>query len=124
MKAIQDLVEIGIYADDLGAAERYYTEVLGLSVRGKEAGRHVFFQVGEAGVLLAFLAEATLRGDHLPPHGATGPGHFALGIDSASFDAWREQLQGHGVAIEQEIKAALAEIFKIAELRLGDLISP
>jgi hypothetical protein len=51
-------------------------------VMGKETGRHVFFQVGEASVLLAFIAETTLKGDHLPSHGAKGPGHFALGIDA------------------------------------------
>jgi catechol 2,3-dioxygenase-like lactoylglutathione lyase family enzyme len=71
---------------------------------GKEPGRHVFFRVGEASVLLAFLAEATLKGDQLPPHGASGPGHFALGIDAEAFDAWRKLLQGHGVTIEKEVE--------------------
>src|SRR5262249_49568074 len=59
---------------------------------------------GEASVLLAFLAEATLKGDPLPSHGATGPGHFALGIDAESFDAWRKLLQGHGVTIGNEVE--------------------
>ena len=79
---IQAIIETAIYVDDLQAAETFYGTVLGLRVMGKEPGRHVFFQVGEASVLLAFLAEATLKGDQLPPHGATGPGHFALGIDA------------------------------------------
>jgi catechol 2,3-dioxygenase-like lactoylglutathione lyase family enzyme len=70
---------------------------------GREPGRHVFFQAGEANVLLAFLAEATLKGDLLPPHGATGPGHFALGIEAEAFDGWRKLLQGHGVSIEKEV---------------------
>src|SRR5262249_36175760 len=78
--------------------------ILGLRVMGKEPGRHVFFQVDEASVLLAFLAEATLKGDQLPPHGATGPGHFALGIEAEAFDAWRRLLHGHGVTIEKEVE--------------------
>ena len=60
---IQAIIETAIYADDLQATAAFYQSILGLPVIGKEPGRHVFFQVGEAGVLLAFLAEATLKGD-------------------------------------------------------------
>ena len=101
---IKAVVETAIYVDDLQAAESFYGTVLGLPVIGKEPGRHVFFQVGEASVLLAFLAETTLKGDHLPPHGATGPGHFALGIEAEEFDAWRKYLHDNGVAIEKEVE--------------------
>jgi catechol 2,3-dioxygenase-like lactoylglutathione lyase family enzyme len=57
---IQAIIETAIYVDDLRAAEAFYGTILGLPVIGKEPGRHVFFQVGEASVLLAFLAEASL----------------------------------------------------------------
>ena len=100
---IRAVVETALYVDDLQAAETFYGTILGLRVMGKEPGRHVFFQAGESSVLLAFLAETTLKGDQLPPHGATGPGHFALGIESESFDAWRKLLQGQGVTIEKEM---------------------
>lgn len=102
MRTIQDLVEIGIYADDLGRAERFYAEVLGLAVRGKEEGRHVFFQVSDRTMLLIFRPEATLRGDVLPAHGARGPGHFALGIAPEDLPAWRLRLGEHRVPIEHE----------------------
>jgi catechol 2,3-dioxygenase-like lactoylglutathione lyase family enzyme len=101
---IKAVVETAIYVDDLQATETFYGTVLGLPVIGKEPGRHVFFQVSVASVLLAFLAEATLRGDQLPPHGASGPGHFALGIEAEAFDAWRNHLHGHGVSIEKEVE--------------------
>ena len=65
---VKAVVETAIYVDDLQAAEAFYGTVLGLRVMGKEPGRHVFCQVGQANVLLAFLADATLKGDHLPPH--------------------------------------------------------
>ena len=102
MQAIQDLVEIGVYADDLDQAEHFYAEALGLSIRGKEAGRHVFFQVGDGAMLLVFRPEATLRGDLLPAHGAQGPGHFALGIATEDLEAWRRRLGKHRIAIEHE----------------------
>ena len=102
MSEILAIIETAIYVDDLDQAEAFYRDVLGLEVIGKEAGRHVFFRVGE-GVLLAFVPEVTLKGDALPPHGARGPGHFALGVRAETLDAWRERLQGRGVVVEKEM---------------------
>jgi catechol 2,3-dioxygenase-like lactoylglutathione lyase family enzyme len=101
---IQAVIETAIYVDDLDAAEYFYGTLLGLRVIGKEAGRHVFFQVGNSSVLLAFGPDATLKGDMLPAHGAKGPGHFALGIERQDFNAWRQRLKDHGVAIEKEVE--------------------
>jgi catechol 2,3-dioxygenase-like lactoylglutathione lyase family enzyme len=103
MPPIEHLVEAAVYADDLEQAETFYRDVLGLEVLTKEPGRHVFFRVS-ASVLLIFRAEATLKGGMLPPHGARGPGHFALGIPTASLDAWKEHLYAHGVEIEKEVE--------------------
>ena len=103
MKGITAIVESAAYVDDLDAAEAFYRDVLGLAVLGKEPGRHVFFRVGDADVLLLFLAAATLQGDQLPAHGATGPGHFALGISTDDLPAWRTRLAAHRVAVEKEV---------------------
>jgi catechol 2,3-dioxygenase-like lactoylglutathione lyase family enzyme len=102
MKPIECVVETAIYADELDLAETFYREVLGLTLLGKEPGRHVFFQVGERDMLLVFRAAATLVGDRLPAHGCRGPGHFALGIEMEDLGAWRDQLQRRGVRIERE----------------------
>ncbi len=102
MKPIQAVVESCLYADDLEQAERFYRDILGLDLAGREAGRHVFFRVGDHSMLLIFRAEATLKGDHLPAHGSRGPGHLALGIAGQDLDAWRSHLVGQGVAIEHE----------------------
>lgn len=100
--AIESITETAIYGDDLGAAEEFYRDVLGLELLGKEPGRSVFFCVGPASVLLIFNPTETLQGDNLPPHGTTGPGHFAMGILPELFDAWRQRLLNKGVAIEKE----------------------
>ena len=102
MDEIRGIIETALYVDDLDAAEAFYRDVLGLEVIGKEEGRHVFFRVGD-GVLLAFDPAATRKGDSLPPHGATGPGHFALGVRAGGLDGWRRRLEGLGVAIEKEV---------------------
>lgn len=102
MRPIDCVVETGIYADDLEQAERFYRDVLGLTLWRKEAGRHVFFRVGDRSMLLVFRPEATLKGDHLPAHGTRGPSHFAMGVVAEDLEAWREQLHTHRVAIEHE----------------------
>ena len=124
---IKAVVETAVYVDDLDDAEDFYRRILGLRVMGKEPGRHVFFQVGEAGVLLAFRAEATLKGDPLPLHGAAGPGHFALGIDAEALDAWRTLLQGHGVSVEKEVewpKGGKSLYFRDPAGNLVELVTP
>src|SRR5262245_56919963 len=103
MGEIEGIIETGVYVDDLGAAEAFYAGVLGLQLAGREAGRHVFFRVGAAGMLLLFNAGSTLKGDVLPAHGASGPGHFALGVRAEDLDAWRQRLADHGVRVEQEV---------------------
>jgi catechol 2,3-dioxygenase-like lactoylglutathione lyase family enzyme len=99
---IQRIIETALYVDDLARAESFYRDVLGLKPISAEADRHVFFRVGE-GVLLLFNARETIKGDRLPPHGAEGPGHVALGIAKADLDAWRRRLGERGVVIEQEV---------------------
>lgn len=102
MSSIQCLVETAVYANDLDLAEQFYRNVLGLAVTAKEPGRHLFFMVGGADMLLVFLPDATKKGDRLPAHGARGPGHFAMGIAHEDLVAWRARLVEHGVAIEHE----------------------
>jgi catechol 2,3-dioxygenase-like lactoylglutathione lyase family enzyme len=104
MAEIIAVVETGVYADDLDRAEAFYRDVLGLEVMGRERGHHVFFGVGQASMLLVFKADATLKGDLLPAHGARGPGHFALGIRADDLSAWRARLAAHGVEVEKEVE--------------------
>ena len=100
---IEAVVETAVYATDLDAAERFYADVLGLTPLGRDADRHVFFRVGPATVLLIFNPLTTIKGGGLPAHGATGPGHFALGIRPEALADWRRHLAAAGVAVEQEV---------------------
>jgi catechol 2,3-dioxygenase-like lactoylglutathione lyase family enzyme len=101
---IKAVVETAIYVDDLQAAETFYGTILGLRVMGKEPGHHVFFQVGEASALLAFLAEATLKGDQLPG----GYGHIEIG-DQEMFGFVARALDYGRQAFENDQLDTLAE---------------
>jgi catechol 2,3-dioxygenase-like lactoylglutathione lyase family enzyme len=101
MTALGRIVETCLYVTDLEASERFYADVLGLECRGREAGRHVFFRVGEESVLLLFRSEAT-RKDPETPHGSSGSGHAAFGVGAEEIGAWRERLVGRGVTIEKD----------------------
>ena len=100
---IQAIIETAIYAEDLHAAEVFYSRVLGLESIAVEQARHVFFRVGSQSMLLIFDPRNTIQGHLLPAHGASGPGHLALGVSADSLPAWRERLAEHEVAIEKEV---------------------
>ena len=103
MKALSQILECCLYAADLPAAERFYGDVLGLTLQSRAEGRHVFFRCGE-GMLLLFNPQATAAaGQGVPPHGASGPGHVAFAIPESDIDGWRVHLSGRQVAIETEI---------------------
>lgn len=106
---VQGVLETCLYAADLAAAERFYTDVIGLAVHARLEGRHVFFRCGE-GMFLVFNPSATAQGMHVSAgaeprlrHGATGPGHVAFRIDRAVLDAWRDRLAVVGAVIEAEV---------------------
>lgn len=99
---VPEVLETCVYAADLGAAERFYHDVLGLEVISRVAGRHVFFRCG-ARVFLVFDPDRTSEGGELPPHGARGPVHTAFAVPRAELSAWRAWLEERGVAIERDV---------------------
>lgn len=106
--APRGVLETCLYADDLVEAERFYGDVLGLKLIGREAGRHVFFRCGQ-GVLLIFdprrtsTQETSVGGAKIPLHGAYGAGHVAFAVPEEEFDAWRERLARCGIEVESEV---------------------
>jgi catechol 2,3-dioxygenase-like lactoylglutathione lyase family enzyme len=125
--AIETLVETAIYADDLDATASFYRDVLGLPLIGKEPGRSVFFRAGPGSVLLVFRPESTRQGGALPAHGATGAGHFALGIKAELLEAWRRHLSASGVVLEKEVAwpaGAKSLYFRDPAGNVAELITP
>ena len=100
-------LESALYADDLDAAAAFYGGILGLPQVGQMQGRHLFYRVGPA-ILLIFRPAATeipgAGGLPVPLHGARGPGHFCFGVDGADLDGWRGHLERHSVVIEADFR--------------------
>lgn len=100
--------ESAIYAPDLDAAERFYTEVLGLEKITRAGNRHVFFRCGE-GVLLVFNPEETVKpwmeGQlPVPPHGARGQCHICFRATGDELDAWQAKLESLGIKVESTVE--------------------
>jgi catechol 2,3-dioxygenase-like lactoylglutathione lyase family enzyme len=94
---LSHLFEAALYAGDLGAAERFYRDVLGLELVSRSDGPGLAFGCGEA-VLLVFDPERTRIADAgVPTHGAIGEGHVAFAIDETEIDPWRRHLESRGV---------------------------
>jgi catechol 2,3-dioxygenase-like lactoylglutathione lyase family enzyme len=103
------ILESALYADDLDAAEDFYTRVMGLERIAKVPGRHVFFRCGE-GVLLVFNPRATVKPPEpdarlpVPPHGTTGQGHLCFRAAAEEIERWKAHLAAAGVAIEADFE--------------------
>ncbi|SIT75180.1 VOC family protein [Pontibaca methylaminivorans] len=100
------VLESAVYAEDLEAARRFYGDLIGLEPFQTVEGRHIFFRVGAA-VLLVFNPEATKlpsRNPRLPvpTHGATGPGHVCFVLDREQIAAMRARLVAAGIGIDAE----------------------
>ena len=101
------VLEAVLYAVDLEAVRRFYTEVLGLTLHHADR-RQVFLRCGEQMVLIfdpqVTAAEpSSVGGAPIPLHGARGPGHLALRVDQDQRDRWRAHLEQRNIAIESEV---------------------
>ncbi|MFC5584819.1 VOC family protein [Nitratireductor kimnyeongensis] len=103
------ILEAALYVSDLGEAERFYGEMLGLERIAKVEGRHVFFRCGQT-VLLLFNPSATVEPPApdarlpVPPHGAIGPGHLCFAATSDEIVHWKAHLEAAGITIEADFE--------------------
>ncbi|HET7459850.1 MAG TPA: VOC family protein [Longimicrobium sp.] len=100
----REILETCLYADDLEAAERFYTDVLGLVKITAVPGRHVFFRCGGRVFLVFDPAKTSPEGGPVPGHGAQGPGHACFAATDDELDRWRDHLRANGVEVETEVE--------------------
>jgi catechol 2,3-dioxygenase-like lactoylglutathione lyase family enzyme len=102
------ILETVLYAKDLAAAESFYRDALGMQPFARMAGRHLFYRCGNQ-VLLIFNPDATKvppapAALPVPSHGMEGEGHVCFRASADELDAWRQRLEGRGVAIEADFE--------------------
>ena len=95
------LFELTLEVADLGAAERFYREVVGLRVVERWEGERpaVWLALGREGFLGLWPVET---GGAKAIHGGRGGAHvhFAIRVPAGTLDATRARIEGLGVAVE------------------------
>ena len=102
------IVETCIYSSELKEMKDFYMNKLGLDFVSEDNGRHVFLKAGKS-MLLIFNPESTLNDSIsiFPIHGAITPPsivHFALEINTADYEKWKDLLSKKQINIEKELK--------------------
>jgi catechol 2,3-dioxygenase-like lactoylglutathione lyase family enzyme len=105
---LSGILETALYTEDLPAAERFYSNVLGLPKIFSEPGRLVVFRCRDSSLLIfnskrTSTEQIVINGGEIPLHGATGAGHVAFRVVKDALEAWRARLREHGVAVESEV---------------------
>jgi catechol 2,3-dioxygenase-like lactoylglutathione lyase family enzyme len=96
--------ETVLYASDVAAAARFYSETLRLRLLEEPDELGAVFRLDDGGVLLIFdPVRASAPGRPVPSHGASGPGHVAFSVEAGGLDAFAVALRQRGVEIEREI---------------------
>ena len=108
MMKFTKIVETCIYSSELKEMKDFYMNKLGLDFVSEENGRHVFLKAGKS-MLLIFNPESTLNDSIsiFPIHGAITPPsivHFALEINTADYEKWKDLLSKKQINIEKELK--------------------
>jgi catechol 2,3-dioxygenase-like lactoylglutathione lyase family enzyme len=125
------VLETALYVDDMARARAFYEGPLGLAPMFTDA-RLTAYAVGGRSVLLIFLRGSThervrLPGGAIPPHGGSGPVHYALAVAEADLPAWEARLAAHGVAIEDRTRwprGGESVYFRDPDGHLGELATP
>ncbi|HEY0947714.1 MAG TPA: VOC family protein [Opitutaceae bacterium] len=130
--AVHGVLETALYVDDLAKSVAFFRDVLGLTPLVGDDTRFQAFDSGARRVLLLFkrggtLAPVPVPGGVIPPHDGRGPQHMALAIEAGDYDAWRERLVAHGIAIEEEScwpRGGRSLYFRDPDGHLLELVTP
>lgn len=102
MIPIRGISEIVLVVQDVGRAERFYREVLGLPVETRIGDEWCWVRVAEGQFIgLARPGKLKFGAEH-----CEGPIHFAFDVDPEDLDAARHALEEKGVAVEGPVEHA------------------
>lgn len=108
MPRLHGILETAIHVRNLSASACFYQEILGLELI-ERTDRLCALSVAGRHLLVLFLEGGTsepleIPGGILPPHGGSGPLHFAFAIDRNELASWEQRLREKGVAVQSRVE--------------------
>jgi catechol 2,3-dioxygenase-like lactoylglutathione lyase family enzyme len=105
---VTGVLETCLHVEDVEKAAHFYERLFGFRRMASDA-RFCAFEVAAGSVLLLFrrggtLAPVVTAGGLIPPHGGSGPLHFAFAIREQDFSAWQRRLTQAGIGIESCVR--------------------
>lgn len=100
---LTSILETALYVDDLEAAQRFYGDLLGLTLFAFTPRHNLYFQVGHQMLLIFDARDTTAESPAYPHHGSLGPGHVCFRVSIADQHAWEGRIRDSSVAIEKII---------------------
>jgi catechol 2,3-dioxygenase-like lactoylglutathione lyase family enzyme len=102
MVQANQILETVLYAEDLDAAVKFYTEGFGLKLLSQNE-LMVVLGIGNHYLLIFDPRKSSLIGRMVPSHGTSGEGHIAFVANASELSAWRNRLKSAGIQIESEV---------------------
>ena len=100
------VLETCLYVADMKSSRAFYEGILGLAPLFADE-RMTGYRIGDTMLLLFAHGAGDKPVDTgsgvIPPHGGEGNVHFALSVARDALDAWRELVEGAGIAVESTV---------------------
>ena len=101
MIKVQGIDHVAVNVRDLDKSLKFYTEILGLKISGREnqkSGIEYFLDCGPS--LIGLIQGSESEGKHHFDNGGVGANHFSFRIKTEDFDKAVEALKERGVSID------------------------
>lgn len=96
--------ETVLYASDVEATARFYSELVGLTPAEPPDEVAAVFRLDDGGILLVFdPARSSAPGRPVPSHGCTGAGHVAFSVSAGQLEPLAARLREANVEVERWI---------------------
>lgn len=131
MPKVTGILETGLDVDDLARSADFYNRILGFEII-ERSERLCAFSIAGRDVLILFQREEAaqaveIAGGKIPPHGSTGPIHFAFAIDASELPQWEKLLAANGIPIESRVhweRGGTSIYFRDHDQHLLELATP
>ena len=131
MPTVTGILETGLDVDDLARSADFYHRILGFEII-ERSERLCAFSVAGKDVLILFQREegaqaVEIAGGKIPPHGSTGPIHFAFAIDASELPLWETLLAANRIPIESRVhweRGGTSIYFRDRDQHLLELATP